>query len=180
MSDLKKKKARQEKVRVNPEKKDNRDAVLNIILGFTMGCEKEEVNRNMDKIPSSLFPELIKENFPQSQQISNIFTKERPSDDAVRKTLILFVFYRFFAMARTRKMKGIKYWQTVGKDYNTGGMLFDKFVDTVNSELFHAGFAQMYWKHPYDWMFGFCAGTSDPIYTFRELVSDFCDGLEEW
>ena len=55
-------------------------------------------------------------------------------------------------------------------DYSDG-KYFNGFADEVDTILAQCGYIQMYWRHPYDWMFGFCASTDEPLDALREIIS---------
>ena len=54
--------------------------------------------------------------------------------------------------------------------------LFDEFVDETNELLARCGYVQLYWRNPYDWMFGYCANAidsdEDPLDQFRMLIEE--------
>lgn len=139
------------------------DELLSVIYGYSLrgknGKDKLKIS-----ISDSNFPERIKKNFPQRQQIENILTG-KASFDVIRKTLILLNFYHFFAEAYIRKENDYsKYW-------------FDEFVDETNAVLAECGYVQLYWRNPYDWMFGYCAYSLDlgeyPVDQLRLLIEEF-------
>ena len=140
----------------------NVDSLLNAIYGYsarsiqvdkkdqtTHGSAKATYVKKYDKsISKSNFPKLIKENFPQRQQRENILVG-KASFDVIRKTLIMLNFYHFFAEATINQEEEYsKYW-------------FDEFVDETNILLADCGYVRLYWRNPYDWMFGYCAYSLD-------------------
>lgn len=132
------------------------DSLLTVITGFQeRGGSREERARSLSK---SSFPKYISENFPQRQSFERIL-KNEASFDAVRKALLLLSFYDFFAGAL---LSGY-----------TDGDLFDEFTDEANALLDECGFVQLYWRNPYDWMLGYCAGCAGPLDAFREIVNTF-------
>ena len=64
------------------------------------------------------------------------------------------------------------------KDYENGH--FYDFADEVDQTLLKCGYIQMYWRHPYDWMFGFCASSDDPLGSLREIISDCYTDIDEF
>jgi hypothetical protein len=141
---------------------ENIDELLSVITGYYARKNKDKKNAYKFSISKSNFPKLIKENFPQRQQIENIINGEA-TFDVIRKTLILLNFYDFFARALEEE-----------DDYRRW---FDEFVDETNVVLDECGYVQLYWRHPYDWMFGFCANMrdvgGDPLEHFRVLIEEF-------
>lgn len=134
-------------------------AILNIILGFEARANEKGKDVYKKKIADSNFPKLIKENFPQPQQIQNLLKSGVGSPEMIRKTIILFTFYNMFSELKKNKL-----------DYSDG-KYFNGFADEVDTILAQCGYIQMYWRHPYDWMFGFCASTDEPLDALREIIS---------
>ena len=109
---------------------------------------------------------MVKNNFPQPQQLQDILNGKNTSTEAIRKAIILFTFYNIFS-----KLK---------QDKNTNLVNgFDTYSDTIDEILYKSGYVQMYWKHPYDWMFGYCAGATEPLDELRALIDAFYLDLEE-
>ncbi len=133
-------------------------AILNIILGYEARAKIDGVEVYKKKIDKSDFPNLIKTNFPQPQQLQDIINGKSSSSESIRKAIILFTFYNLFAKSQKATM-------------STNG--FDMYADIIDETLYKSGYMQMYWKHPYDWMFGYCAGADDPIEELRELICAF-------
>ena len=133
-------------------------AILNIMLGYEARAKIDGVEVYKKKIDKSDFPNLIKTNFPQPQQLQDIINGKSSSSEGIRKAIILFTFYNLFTKLQK---EGI---QANG---------FELYADIIDETLYKSGYMQMYWKHPYDWMFGYCAGADDPIDEFRELISAF-------
>ena len=151
------------------------DSLLSVIYGYSArSVQADKSSNNGDKsnfipkydksISKSKFPKLIKENFPQRQQIENIITG-KASFDVIRKALIMLKFYHFFADAILNSADEYsKYW-------------FDEFVDETNILLAECGYVRLYWRNPYDWMFGYCAYSldvgGDPLEQLRNLIYEF-------
>ncbi len=133
-------------------------AILNIMLGYEARAKIDGVEVYKKKIDKSDFPNLIKSSFPQPQQLQDIINGKSSSSEGIRKAIILFTFYNLFTKLQK---EGI---QANG---------FELYADIIDETLYKSGYMQMYWKHPYDWMFGYCAGADDPIDEFRELISAF-------
>lgn len=136
-------------------------AILNVILGYEARANEQGQDVYKEKISKSNFPKLIKSNFPQPQQIVSILKQVKPSEETLRKAIVLWVFYNYFAELKKNKV-----------DYS-GGIYFDEFASELDSVLEQCGYIQMYWRHPYDWMFGYCAGAEEPLDELRELISYF-------
>ena len=141
-------------------------AILSVILGYEARARINGVDVYKKKISESNFPELVKNNFPQPQQLQDILNGKNTSTEAIRKAIILFTFYNIFS-----KLK---------QDKNTNLVNgFDTYSDTIDEILYKSGYVQMYWKHPYDWMFGYCAGATEPLDELRALIDAFYLDLEE-
>lgn len=150
-------------------------SILSVILGYDaratqvekVGDEYQRRDIYKKKISKSNFPNLIKNDFPQPQQLQNILNGKKTSAEAIRKAIILFTFYNMF----TKLKKD-------GSD-NSKVNCFDIYSDTIDDILCECGYIEMYWKHPYDWMFGYCAGATDPVGELRELIAAFYLDLED-
>ena len=110
-------------------------------------------------ISKSNFPELIKRNWPQREQFAQILEKKTASYDVIRRALIMLTFYDFTANA------------TVNHALEYG--IFDEFVDEMNTVLSDCGYVQLYWRNPFDWMIGYCAISSNPLGTLRDLIEEY-------
>jgi len=141
-------------------------AILSIILGYEARAKIDGVEVYKKKISESNFPDLVKNNFPQPQQLQDILNGKKTSSEAIRKAIILFTFYNIFAKLKKDKKTDL----AVG---------FNTYSYTIDEILYKCGYVQMYWKHPYDWMFGYCAGAPDPLSELRALIEAFYLDLED-
>ncbi len=133
------------------------DDVFRIFYGFA-GREKHKGSVTFKKgISSSRFPEYIKRNFPQRQQIENIL-KGKATYDVIRKALIILQFGLFFMKAKLADM---------GNDY------FDEFTDEMDTILDECGYIGLYLRNPFDWMISYCAFRDDPLEELRLLIDEF-------
>ncbi len=107
------------------------------------------------------FPDRVKRNFPQFSQLQKIRSGNGLTYDIVRKALILFGFYRFFATIRLES------------DGDIEGDVFDEFKDEMNGILDECGYASLYVRTPYDWMFLHCATTASPLEELQTFTNDF-------
>lgn len=155
---------------------DNIDELLTVIYGYAARAvtverdEKGETVKN-DKgkpitksvykksISKSNFPDLIKRNWPQREQFAQILEKKTASYDVIRRALIMLTFYDFAANA------------TVNKALEAG--IFYEFTDEMNTVLAECGYVQLYWRNPFDWMIGYCAMSSNPLGTLRDLIEEY-------
>lgn len=136
-------------------------AIINVILGYEPRANEKGKDVYAQKIKNSAFPEVIKRNFPQPQQINSVLKDDVPSVETLRKTIILFVFYNMFAELRKNKIECLD------------GEYFAEFVDELDAVLEECGYVQMYWRNPYDWMFGYCARATEPLDELRELIGHY-------
>lgn len=146
---------------------DNEDELLSVIYNYNARATDgywEKKGKLVPKpvyaksISESKFPQLVRCNFPQRQQLENI-KKHKASYDTIRKALIMLSFYHFFADARS---KGVK-----------SPDLFDEFVDEMNTTLAECGYVQLYWRNPYDWMIGHCAEKENPLDMLRNMIDEY-------
>ncbi len=142
------------------KKIENVDELLDVIYDYSARATENGEKVYKKSISKSNFPKYIKENFPQREQFKNI-EKGVASFDVIRKALIMLKFYHFFADAVLKNKA----------DLEQG--LYDYFVDETNKVLEECGYIQLYWKNPYDWMFGYCACASNPLDEFRNLIYEF-------
>ena len=140
---------------------ENVDELLTVITGY---YARETVNGEKlykQSISKSKLPELIRKNFPQREQFKQI-EDGKASFDTIRKALIMLKFYGFFADALIHKA-----------EYLENG-LFYEFVDETNELLAGCGYVQLYWRNPYDWLFGYCAyGATNPLDEFKNVIDVF-------
>lgn len=144
--------------------KDNAPAILNVILGYEARANIGGVDVYRHKIDKSNFPYLVRSNFPQPQSLQNFLQRKAVSVEGIRKAIILLTFYNLFATMKKNRVS------------DDG---FDLYADAVDETLAKCGYVQMYWKHPYDWMFGYCAAALEPLDELREMISAFYQDIEE-
>lgn len=132
---------------------NNPDELLGAMFGFNARAVKDGKKPYAKAISESDFPPAIRRNFPQREQIKNIL-KDNASDDVLRKALIAFSFFEFYAL-----------------DPNNAD--FEDFEQVLNSRLEKCGYIRSYWRNPYDWMFAHCATQDNPLRALQELVEEF-------
>lgn len=139
---------------------ENIDELLSVITGYSA---RETLNGEKvfkKSISKSKLPDAIRQNFPQREQFKNI-EDGKASFDVIRKFLILLKFYHFFADALVHNAENLKQG------------LFDEFVDETNEMLAECGYVQLYWRNPYDWLFGYCAWADNPLDEFKNVIDEF-------
>lgn len=135
-------------------KYSNPDELLGAMFGFNARAVKDGKKLYAKAISESDFPPAIRRNFPQREQIKNILDDDaNVSDDVLRKALIAFSFFEFYALDPDAD--------------------FEDFEDELNSRLEKCGYIRSYWRNPYDWIFAHCATQENPLRALQELVEEF-------
>lgn len=101
---------------------------------------------------SDMIHPLAIRSFPDRQTIEAILRGDHKSHEAVRKTLILLVFYVFF------KDRTVQYGDT------------DRCISTINHHLDDAYYQPLYEGNPFDWLFMFVANENNPLEAFRDYM----------
>lgn len=142
----------------------NIDELLDAIYGYNARATfgKKSADGKSISVPvykrsisDSDFPLLVKRNFPQRQQFEHIL-KHRSSYEAIRKALIMLRFYYFFATLECKKLPLVDH--------------HDEFVAAMDMELEECGYVQLYWRNPYDWMFGYLSCADSPLDELKGLI----------
>lgn len=120
-------------------------------------------------IAKSSLPDNIKLNFPDPQKMWKILKDienhtDKTTDDMLRKAIIALNFYAFYATEARKKKNPRKYG-------NPSKMPFEEFTAQLNLCLERCGYLRIYWRNPYDWMFGYCARQRDPIAVLRKIIA---------
>lgn len=136
------------------------DDLLNEIQGYDARATYKGDKIYDKSINKSRLPDEIRSNFPQREQIKQI-KAGKASYDTIRKALIMFKFYHFFADAFINN----------AENFDSG--LFDEFVNETNELLSECGYVQLYWRNPYDWIFGYCAWAPNPIDEFKNIIYEY-------
>ena len=147
------------------------DALLNEIYDYSARGMFNGEKLFHNSIASSAFPHLVKRNFPQRQQLQNILNGT-PTDESLRKALIVLKFYAFFAEDYLRTKWTSEYGEPSEEP-------FDDFTSDMNELLGKCGYVKLYWRNPFDWMFGFCAKEDNPLDELQNIISEyFLENLE--
>lgn len=143
--------------------KTSNEALLDIIYD----CRLEEIRKcsNATIRGNSDFVDVVRMNFPQKKQLSDIEIG-KASYDTIRKALILLKFYSFF--------------MHVGKDNAEEDI--DEFCVETNDMLIECGYSPLYPRNPYDWIFMYCAACShdkdrdvdinQPLEELKDIMAD--------
>lgn len=154
-------------------KKPSNAAILDDIYHI----DREQTNKGGKKITvngDSKFVEVVKHNFPSKQTMSNI-KNNKSTYDAIRKALILLKFYCFFKKVENSKANG--------------DMDFEDFWKETNDMLYECGYALLYPRNPYDWIFLHCAACShdkncdvdlyQPLDELRDIIDNMLPSEDE-
>lgn len=143
--------------------KTSNEALLDVIYD----CKLEEIRKcsNATIKGNSEFVNVVKMNFPQKKQLSDIEIG-KASYDKIRKALILLKFYSFF--------------MHVGKENAEGDD--DQFCVETNDMLIECGYSPLYFRNPYDFIFMYCATRShdktcdidmnQPLEELKDIMAD--------
>lgn len=111
------------------------------------------------------FTDAICKNFPSAKVLSNVLDNVKvglsESYDSIRKTLILFHFYKFWCNVK------IEHPET--KEY-TLYELSDIYLEEINTCLGDAGYEDLFAGNPYDWIFLWASRDEQPLDAFRDLM----------
>lgn len=116
--------------------------LLDIILFGSNVVDMKEKPKATEDLELDIFP-LVRRNFPQKQQL-NLIEQGKASYDTIRKVLILLKFYTFFMY--------------IGE--NNADRDREDFYQETNDMLMECGYAPLYPRNPYDWIFMRCAACS--------------------
>lgn len=139
---------------------ENIDELLAVITGYSARETFKGEKVFKKSISKSKLPDAIRQNFPQREQFKNI-EDGKASFDVIRKFLVSLKFYHFFADALVHNAENLEQG------------LFDEFVDETNEMLAECGYVQLYWRNPYDWLFGYCAWANNPLDEFKNVIDEF-------
>lgn len=121
---------------------------------------------NKDFGTSSIFknaelPKEIKINFPEAAT----FSKKEPSSDELRKMIIMLFSYEYWCKTQYPHLFNLSL--DSKPDY-------DDYVTQLDVLLTTCGFSQLYAGNPHDWLYCYCAISSNPLDAFRQIL---CDAL---
>ncbi len=142
------------------------DDMLAVIYGYRARLMEDGKEIYKKTISKSNFPPSIKQNFPQAKQLQSIENKTA-SYDVIRKALIMLYFYYFYSELFYPDPKRTK---NAISEYKNPKYMFDEFQNSLNVELSKCGYVQLYWRNPYDWMFGYCAMHESPVDCLRDII----------
>lgn len=137
--------------------KDNDPSSISTMLKCIYGTIGHE--ENMKEIN---LPEKRRENFPSEKIFSDLQDgKIRTSKnyDAIRKCLILLLFYSFWCRYKLDPSK-----------FPDGSSLYETYLSQTNDCLEGCGFDNLYPGNNYDRLFILCSGSAAPLEAFRKFL----------
>ena len=157
----------------------NYKALLFVIYGFDN--QERYLNQERKISKCEYLPKSFRENFPVDQEFSRIANKEA-SPDVYRKALIILKFYNFYCSSLLIFLYGTDRPKENQKKIHTIEEYRNREIDDIESDmedfyieaselLARCGFEQMYARNPFDWLMLYCAKSTEPLDTFRELLS---------
>lgn len=119
---------------------------------------------------NSLLHPVARESFPDRQGLEGIIKGVYQSDEVVRKTIILLVFYRFWAKKCVKNNSS---------EYLSNPKEANRCLAAINKQLVDAGYPALYEGNPYDWIFMFAAQDEYPLSAFRYFMRELYLNQEE-
>ena len=112
---------------------------------------------------NDLLHPLAEDSFPNRQGIEGIIRGEHKSNELVRKTIILLVFYMYQVNLFIKRD---------GKSYQANDNDAQRCYAEINRFLVDAGYPTLYDGNPYDWIFLFAIQDEYPLETFRYFMRE--------
>lgn len=106
---------------------------------------------------------IAQESFPDREGIQNILAGKHVSYERVRKIIILLVFYKYWVTLALKRKDGT---------YRAKGGEADRCLSEINKYLLDAGYPELYFGNPYDWVFMYAMQDDFPLLTFREFMNE--------
>ena len=126
------------------------------LVGFKYQSIKKEKWVNTHKLPKR-----FTESLPMDGAFDKIIKGESVSYEVLRKALIIMLLYDSFGDIPATE------------DPDEIDSRMHDFFEETNAELAQCGFAQLYPRHPFDWLIMFCANSSDPMESFRLICENW-------
>lgn len=136
-----------------PQKVKSNESLFDELYGFS--ARKKDWKGYKFQFPKFLGqPFLV--NYTQLRDL-----EKNPTYDSIRKLLILLTFYGVFGRERHS--------DPVYVEANP----YDEFIDNANDALTHCGYAPLYPRNPYDWLFLHCASLEHPINELQAFANRY-------
>lgn len=144
----------------------NEDRVTNLIVDNLFDINyQQNIKRNLKAnsltkkyVQDDKLPKRFVESIPRSKVFKDILNGKYETYETLRKTIIILYFYTFFDSDKIENFDE--------EDIRKNAL---DFYEEINKCLFECGMAQIYVRHPFDYLMCFCAMSLYPIDTFHEL-----------
>ena len=110
---------------------------------------------------NNLIHPLAENCFPDRNGLTYILAGKHVSHERVRKILILLAFYKFWVSKALEN-----------KSYGAGYENDSRCICEINAVLEEAGYAELYYGNPYDFIFYVSIYSEYPLYSFREYMQE--------
>ncbi len=111
---------------------------------------------------NKLLHPLAEDSFPDRQGLEAILRGEHKSNELVRKTIILLVFYKYWTSLLIKN----------GKSFYANTDDGERCYAEINRYLVDAGYPTLYAGNPYDWIFLFALQDEFSMDTFRYFMRE--------
>lgn len=157
------------------EKRSDWEIYLQILgLDETLNKGSISIQKNSDKRniihsilnDNKLIHPLAADSFPDRQGLEAILKGKHKSDELVRKTLIFLDFYKFWVK------KALEPLGNKDDHYQASQDDTERWNSEVNKYLTDAGYPELYFGNPFDWIFLCSANQVAPLRTFREFMHE--------
>lgn len=111
---------------------------------------------------NELLHPLAEDLFPDRQGLEAILRGEHKSNELVRKTIVLLVFYKYWTSLLIKK----------GVGYRANSDDAERCYAEINRYLVDAGYPALYAGNPYDWIFLFAIQDEYPMETLRYFMRE--------
>ena len=125
--------------------------------------DKWFAGRNLKPIlkDNELIHPIAEDSFPDRDGLNKVLNGVHTSDERVRKTLILLLFYRYWCDMALRK-------HSYNSEYSDG----ERCLSKINASMLEVGYPTLYAGNPYDWIFLFAMNDEQPLMAFREYMRE--------
>lgn len=114
-------------------------------------------------VNNALLPPLAEDSFPDRDGIEKITKGVHVSHERIRKTMILLEFYTYWAQETVKAKDAYK--QATKTDA-------ERCIDKINRYLLEAGYPELYFGNPYDWIFLWAVNDEYPLLAFRDYMAE--------
>ena len=134
--------------------------IFGLLGDFTDKCFAD---RNLKPIlkDNELIHPLAEDSFPDRDGLNKVLNGVHTSDERVRKTLIILLFYKYWCEMALRK-------HSYEASYGDG----ERCLKQINSLMNEVGYPTLYAGNPYDWIFLFAMNDEYPLIAFRGYMKE--------